>query len=194
MWVKLYSAGAGTAGDVLEFQTNTSLPNLGLTSNPYSAAVPVVDSPLSIGVGAIAPWDQFTIAPYSAQGPTNDNRIKPDLAAASCFYSLSYAPGCFGGARAATPVAAGAGAPVLHAGLASTPAQLKTYLMTNAVVDRGVAGADRVYGSGELILPAPGSKPTVPGNVTATPLSSSSIRVDWTDSTGGRSTLLPLDG
>ena len=100
------------------------------------------------------------------------------------FYSLSYAPGCFDGTSAATPVAAGAGALVLQAGLASTPAQLKTYLMTNAVVDRGVAGADRVYGSGELILPAPGSKPTVPGNVTATPLSSSSIRVDWTDSTG----------
>ena len=184
MWVKLYAPGAGTSGDVLEFQVHKGLPNLGLASNPFSAAVPVVDSPLSIAVGAIDPPNGTTIAAYSSQGPTNDNRIKPDLSAASCFYSLSYAPGCFDGTSAATPVAAGAGALVLQRGLASTPAQLKAYLMTHAVVDRGTAGPDRVYGSGELILPAPNSKPTAPGNVSATPLSSSSIRVNWTDSSG----------
>jgi hypothetical protein len=69
--------------------------------------------------------------------------------------SLSYAPGCFAGTSASTPATAGAAALVLGAGLASTPAQLRTYLLDNATVDRGAAGSDNVYGRGELILPAP---------------------------------------
>ena len=82
MWVKLYSAGAGTAGDVLEFQTNTNLCRIsGLTSNPYSrrrsrrrlAAVHRRRSDRTLGIGRRS-------RATASSGPTNDNRIKPDLA------------------------------------------------------------------------------------------------------------------
>jgi subtilisin family serine protease len=189
LFVKLFAPGSGTAGDVLEFMTGEDLPQYGLASNPYSVASPAADSASTgeITVGAIDPWNGTQIASYSSQGPTNDTRVKPDFATASCFDSLSYAPNCFNGTSAATPAAAGAAALVLQAGLASTPAQLKTYLVNQAAAhDRGTAGNDYVYGAGELILPAPpsSSKPTAPGNVTATPLSSTSIRLNWTDSSG----------
>ena len=153
--IALFSSGSGTAGDVLEIMTNQGA----LTSwqNPYSASGPVADSnsPGEVTVGAIDPALGTTIAPYSSQGPTNDNRIKPDLSAAACVASFTYAPNCFNGTSAATPATAGAAALVLSAGLASTPAQLRTYLLNNATIDRGAAGTDNVYGRGELILPTP---------------------------------------
>jgi hypothetical protein len=170
--VKLYSPGAGTAGDVLEFMTNGDA--VEYPQNAYSATAPVVDS-ASVGliaVGAVDPWRGSTIGVYSSQGPTNDGRIKPDLSAASCVSSVSYTPGCFNGTSAATPVAAGAAALVLSAWPDSTPAQLKHWLQTAAVVDRGTAGADNVFGAGELVLPAPpdvvAPKVTAPKAVVAT--------------------------
>jgi hypothetical protein len=153
--VQLDSAGGGTAGDVLEFGVNGCC--LQYWQNAYSASGSAADSasPGEVTVGAIDPPLGTTIASYSSQGPTNDDRIKPDLSAAACVASLSYAPGCFAGTSASTPATAGAAALVLGAGLASTPAQLRTYLLDNATVDRGAAGSDNVYGRGELILPAP---------------------------------------
>jgi hypothetical protein len=154
LFVKLFAAGNGTAGDTLEFMVNGT--GLEYWQNPFSAAAPMVDSASSgmLAVGAIDPLAGTTIASYSSWGPTNDGRVKPDLSAASCFSGTTSAPGCFNGTSAATPAAAGAGALVLGAGLASTPAQLKTYLMSSTV-DRGAAGTDNTYGKGELILPNP---------------------------------------
>jgi len=158
--VKLVNAGAGTAGDVLEFGVNGCC--LAHWQDAYSAAIPASDSFSSgaMSVGAIDPASGTTIAKYSSQGPTNDGRIKPNLSAASCVASFTYAPNCFNGTSAATPATAGAAALVLGAGLASTPAQLTAYLLNSATVDRGAAGADNVYGRGELVLPAP--PPTTP--------------------------------
>src|SRR5205085_1048850 len=97
--------------------------------------------------------------------------------------SFTYAPSCFNGTSAAAPAAAGAAALVKSAGLAATPAQVRSWLMTNATVDRGVAGSDNVYGAGELILPAPPPPPaTVPGaptDVTAV-AGDASATVSWT--------------
>jgi len=151
------SDGNGTGNDTLEFMTNGT--GLEYWQNPYSASASGVDlnSAGALAVGAIEPWNGTTIAPYSSQGPTNDNRTKPDLAAASCVSTLSFAPSCFNGTSAATAVAAGAAALVKGAGLATTPAQLRTWLLANATTDRGPAGDDNVYGAGELILPAPPS-------------------------------------
>ncbi|MDP9238560.1 MAG: S8 family serine peptidase [Chloroflexota bacterium] len=166
--VGLFSAGGGTAGDTLEFGVHNCC--LEHWQNPYSAAIPASDSNSAgaISVGAIDPPLGTLIAPYSSQGPTNDNRIKPDLTAASCVASYTYAPNCFNGTSAATPATAGAAALVLGAGLASTPAQLKTYLL-NATTDRGAGGNDNVYGRGELILPAPPATPTPTPTKTSTP-------------------------
>jgi hypothetical protein len=152
--------GNGTAGDVLEFMTNHG--EMEYWQNPYSASGPASDtaSPGSLSVGAVDPPLGTAIAPYSSQGPTNDglyggtDRIKPDISAASCVASFAYSPDCFDGTSAAAPAAAGAAALVLEAGLATTPAEIKTYLMNGSTVDRGDAGPDNVFGAGELVLPS----------------------------------------
>ena len=151
------SDGNGTATDTLEFMTNGT--GLEYWQNPYSASSSGVDlnNAGALAVGAIEPWNGTTIAPYSSQGPTNDNRTKPELVAASCVSTLSFAPACFNGTSASTAVAAGAAALVQGAGLAGTPAQTRAWLLANATTDRGPVGPDNIYGAGELILPAPPS-------------------------------------
>jgi hypothetical protein len=153
--VELFAAGSGTSGDVLEFMANTCC--FEYWQNAFSASGPASDTASAGGlsVGAIDPPNGVLIAPYSSQGPTNDSRTKPDLSAASCVASFIYSPFCFNGTSAATPAVAGVAALVLDAGLASTPAEVKTYLLNNATVDRGAGGTDNVYGRGEVILPAP---------------------------------------
>jgi len=159
MAIHLNDAGNGTSGDVLEFMTN--LGGLLYWQNPYSASGPASDtaSPGGLSVGAVDPPLGTAIAPYSSQGPTNDglyggtDRIKPDISAAAGVASYTY--GTFGGTSASTPAAAGAAALIIEAGLASTPAQVKTYLLSNAAVDRGDAGPDNVFGEGELFLGSP---------------------------------------
>ena len=88
--IKRFAAGSGTAGDVLEFMTNGSY-GLEYWSNPYSATQPASDSarPGAVSVGAIEPWDGFTLANYSSQGPSNDNRLKPDISAGTCVTTLT---------------------------------------------------------------------------------------------------------
>jgi Subtilase family len=157
MAVKLYAAGSGTAGDTLEIMTNGA--EIEHPQNPFSASGPMADSKSAgaVAVGAVDPALGTTIANYSAEGPTNDNRTKPDLSAAACVKSLTFSPNCFNGTSSATPVTAGAAALALGAGVATTPQALKTYLL-GATVDRGAAGTDNVYGRGELRLPAPPSQ------------------------------------
>jgi hypothetical protein len=165
--VQLYAPGTGTAGDVLEFMANASA--FEYSQNAYSVTQPVSDSANSgvISVGAIDPGDGIVIAPYSSQGPTNDGRVQPSIAAPSCLPSIAYSPGCFNGTSAAAPVVSGASALVLAAGIATSPADLHAYLRSNAI-DLGLPGPDFVYGSGQLRLPSP------PGTVIQPTLSVSS--------------------
>ncbi|MFQ5524195.1 MAG: S8 family serine peptidase, partial [Acidimicrobiia bacterium] len=154
LWVHLFDAGSGTSGDVLEFMVNGTA--FEYSSNPYSVSHPAADSanPGAMAVGAIDPPTDGTIAYYSSQGPTNDERIKPDLAAPSCLSTVSYQPDCFNGTSAATPVAAGAAALVWGSGVATTP-QTVTQFLRSYSVDRGAPGADLIYGAGELYLGEP---------------------------------------
>jgi RsiW-degrading membrane proteinase PrsW (M82 family) len=148
--IKLYGKGDGTAGDVLEFMTKGAVE---YWTNPYSASAPAADTASSgaIAVGAI---EGDEIAVYSAHGPTNDGRVKPDLSAVSCVTSIAYDP-CFNGTSAATPVAAAATALVLDGYRTGSPTGLKEWLTTYAVVDSGDTGLDNRYGAGALRLPAP---------------------------------------
>ena len=157
--IHLYAAGNGTAGNVLEFMTNGG--GLEYWQNPYSATGPASDtnSTGALSVGAVDPPLGTSIASYSSRGPTNDAlyggaaRIKPDISAASGVASYTY--GTFSGTSASTPAAAGAAALIIGAGVATTPAQVKTYLLNNAAVDRGAAGPDNDFGAGEIVLTQP---------------------------------------
>ena len=166
MAIKLFDAGNGTAGDVLEIMTNGAA--IEHHQNPFSATGPMADlnSAGAVSVGAVDPALGTTIANYSSEGPTNDGRVKPDLSAAACVKSITYAPNCFNGTSSATPVTAGAAALALSAGAANSPQSLKSFLL-NATIDRGATGPDNVYGRGELRLPNPGQLDSTPPTVRA---------------------------
>jgi subtilase family protein len=153
--IRLFASGGGTTGDVLEVMVN--LGELEYFDNPFSASGPGSDtgSTGALSIGAVDPPLGSVIGEYSSEGPTNDNRIKPDLSAAACVKSTAYAPTCFNGTSAATPVAAGAAALLIASRAATTPAAVKSFLMNSSVVDRGAAGPDPLFGAGELVLPAP---------------------------------------
>jgi hypothetical protein len=150
--VRLFDPGAGTAGDVLELMVNGAA--LERWSKPFSGTQPISDSanPGVVSVGAIDPWNGTTIAPYSSNGPTNDFRTKPDLAAPACVSTVSLGASCFNGTSSASPVAAGAGALVRQAGLAADAASVRAFLASTAA-ERGPVGIDNVFGAGELRLP-----------------------------------------
>jgi Subtilase family len=159
-----------TAPDTVEVATFFGVIEAGRSSSAFSAAKPVVDSrnPSLVAVGAIDPANGSTgIAFYSSQGPTNDGRIKPDIAAPSCVTSTIYSPSCFNGTSAASPVAAGMAALLLARGLAE-PGMPLAALTKHLVADLGPPGLDNAYGAGEIRLPAP-PVPTssVPSSFTA---------------------------
>jgi hypothetical protein len=122
----------------------------------HSASTPVVDSRNAgvLAVGAVDPPGSGALAAYSSRGPTNDERIKPDLVAPAGFANTVF--GAFSGTSAAAPVVAGAGALLLQAGLAAGARELGD-LLRHTVVDRGASGPDTGFGTGELRLPAPPS-------------------------------------
>ncbi|MCZ7533292.1 MAG: S8 family serine peptidase [Acidimicrobiia bacterium] len=153
LWITIFDKGNGIAGDVIEFMANQA--NLEYSSNPYSVTHPIADSanPGVLAVAAVDPAAGQAIAGYSSQGPTNDGRTKPDIAAPSCLEVLAY-PFCFNGTSAAAPVVSGAAALLLEAGLASTPQALAAQLKT-MTTDLGTPGADNIYGAGKLLLGNP---------------------------------------
>jgi hypothetical protein len=174
MAVYKYADGNGTNGDVLEFMTNGAGVEFPSANGAYSAGGPAADTrtPGTAAIGSVH-IGSTTIAPYSSRGPSNDGRIRPDLAAASNMTSLAYTVtdkgGKFSGTSAATPVVAGAAAVVLGREAGLTPQQLVDRMKTY-VVDRGAAGTDNEFGLGELSMPAPSAAgPPAPGGPTTAP-------------------------
>jgi hypothetical protein len=160
--VRLVNAGNGTSGDVLEAMTNSAFfddsSTGGLLSNAYSASDAFVDSfnPGAAAVGAVDPVKGTAIGSYSANGPTNDGRIKPDISAASGSVTAAYGKkDPFHGTSAASPRAASAALLVLEEHPSYTPAQLIAEIEANNIVDRGATGVDNVFGHGEVVLGTP---------------------------------------
>lgn len=108
----------------------------------------------SFTVGAVdqVVWNHPTIAPYSSQGPTVDDRVKPDIVAPASVSTLAYGHLSFQGTSAAAPHVAGAAALVKSAN-PSYDADDMTDLLQRSAVDVGAPGQDNVFGYGKLALP-----------------------------------------
>ncbi len=141
------------AGDVIEILDYGS-GIASFTQRAYSAAVSVVDStsPGVLAVGAVDPAASGTIGSFSSEGPTNDGRIIPAIAAPSGFTSTVF--GFFRGTSASAAVVSGGAALMLDASMATDPSSLGS-LIRHLAIDRGPAGPDNLYGYGEFRLPTP---------------------------------------
>ena len=94
---------------------------------------------------------------FSSEGPTDDARTKPDLAAPDYVSTVSYGPlpmGGFPGTSASAPHVAGAAALLKHEDPTRTAAQLAARLEALALAnfDLGVPGKDDKFGSGRCFL------------------------------------------
>ena len=154
LYLRLRWLGGDISNDVIEV-TDYGSGFAEYAQAPYSGAVPIVDSddPGVVAGAAIDPPFGTNVASYSSQGPTNDGREAPDLAAPSGFSSTVYGS-TFSGTSAAAPVVAGAAALVLGAGLATSGRPLGSYLR-NQTVDRGDPGVDNRFGHGQFALSPP---------------------------------------
>jgi subtilisin family serine protease len=121
-------------------------------SPEYSVGSPG-DAVGSLTVGAVD-WDNNLLAFYSSQGPTTDERLKPEISAPTKVSGVTYGPYGFTGTSASTPHVAGAAALIWQAYPELSRQQLTDYLLA-AVDDLGPPGPDTGYGFGRLRLPAP---------------------------------------
>lgn len=107
------------------------------------------DNPDVLTAGAV-PWDSpDAIESFSSQGPTDDERTKPDVVAPDGVKNATY--GSFFGTSASAPHAAGAAALVKDWQPSWTRDEIRSFLLSRAV-DLGDPGADNVYGEGRLDL------------------------------------------
>lgn len=118
---------------------------------PYSVGAPG-DAAGALTVGAVDLDD--TLAFYSSQGPTNDERMKPEISAPTGVSGASYGNRGFDGTSASAPHVAGAAALVWQAYPDYTRSDVANFLL-QASRDLGPAGPDTGYGYGNLTLPQP---------------------------------------
>jgi subtilisin family serine protease len=124
----------------------------------YAVASGSITSPgdaiSAFAVGAInyVNWLTGPIAGYSSQGPTNDGRYKPEIAAPDYVSTYSYGINNFPGTSASAPHVTGAAALILSASPGYSVSQLWNAL-TSSAIDMGVSGQDNIYGFGRLSMP-----------------------------------------
>lgn len=127
----------------------------------YSVSLPAdADAVLTVGATGLT---RDRLEEYSSQGPTTDERLKPDITAPTGEKLPDETRGFFGTSGAA-PLITGAAALVFQAYPDLSQAEVQAYLTEN-VVDLGKKGADTQFGAGRLALPAPeGIDPENPDN------------------------------
>jgi len=100
-------------------------------TNPSSLAHPADSgSDGMVTVGAVPVNSLDVLEPFSSSGPTKDGRSKPDILAPD---GIATTAGAFTGTSAAAPMTAGAAAIVKQANPAFTPAEVKSFILQNAV-------------------------------------------------------------
>jgi subtilisin family serine protease len=117
----------------------------------YSIGTPS-DSRSSFSVGAVS-WKNDQVMDYSSQGPSEDNRLVPEISAPTNTKSVAYGEP-FGGTSSACPHVSGAAGLVLQAFPNYSPQQVTEFLISHSV-DLGENGPDYQYGNGRLWLGDP---------------------------------------
>ncbi len=101
-----------------------------------------------IAVGATY-WSNDALEPFSSQGPTNDDRTKPDVVAPDGVSTSVPLLSPFNGTSASAPHAAGAAALLLGINPSPTNQTLRTALESTEK-DLGTVGKDNLTGSGRI--------------------------------------------
>jgi subtilisin family serine protease len=133
------------------------------------------DAEHALAVAAIT-QERYTTGPqsyYSSQGPTDDERIKPEIAAPD---SCSTSGGVFTGTSQASPHVAGAAA-LVQSRWNMGADQTRQWLIQNATKYMSDRNQNNVYGHGRLELPSP---TPVEGSVYATLSETGAVTVRWT--------------
>jgi len=139
-----------TSNHLLElYSVNHDLPSAVASSassllNPADAA-----SVLAVGAISYSNWDTGPQELFSSQGPTTDNRIKPDIMGPDNV--SNFIEGIFVGTSASSPHVAGAAALILQKNPGISVDQLRESL-TSTAIDMGIQGKDNIYGYGRLNL------------------------------------------
>ena len=152
-WIQLLVWGA--SGDLQNYVSARSIDNPAESRNSGMLAA-----------GAASISDTNTIEGFSSQGPTTDNRTKPDIVGADGGASDIY--GTWYGTSQASPHVAGLAALVKERFPGYTPQQIATYLKNNAQARDAVP--NNTWGYGFAYLPAlSAATPTPTPSPTATP-------------------------
>jgi hypothetical protein len=114
---------------------------------PAGSVAPPADARGAITVGAVRASAPTVIEGFSAQGPTLDGRLKPELVAPDAVSTTVFGTRGFVGTSAAAPHAAAVGALLLSLNPRLAPDQLQRALEVTAA-DLGESGADNVFGFG----------------------------------------------
>lgn len=169
-----YGAGAGGPYGIVVQKYSGDATGLDMTIFSFynNLEAPVAASSLmdpadahgGFSVGAIDfyDWDDADPPPesFSSQGPTNDGRLKPEIAAPDGTTCWAYGYESAFGTSFSSPTTAGAATLLLGDNPSQTPDDLKTALMDLAV-DIGDTGDDNVFGAGKLFLASHGSQTTI---------------------------------